>query len=405
MQRAQHPADGVAQLAVALDGVFQDFRTEPLVVGIIGGADPEPQDVGAGILDHFLRLDGVAERFRHLAAVLVEREAVGQHDVVRRAAAGAGAFQQRGLEPAAMLVASLPDTSRCRRRRRSCARCGRGRGKFWRSSSTKAWVEPESNQTSRMSSTFCQPSRGELAPRKRSRAPSAYQASAPSCMKASTMRWLTISSCRISTEPSPFSFTNTAIGTPQARCREITQSGRLSIMPLMRFWPDGGTHRVTEIACSARARSVSPGFALPSSSIVLVHRDEPLRRVAEDHRLLRAPRMRILMLQPPARQQHAGLDQRLDHRLVGVALFALVVDDAFAGEAGRLIGEGAVFVDGVGDRGVDAARFQLARIRGPDVEVFAAMAGRGVHEAGAGIVGDVIAFEQGNGEFVAAVNL
>ena len=83
------------------------------------------------------------------------------------------------------------------------------------------------------------------------------------------MRWLTASSCRISAEPSPFSRTNTAIGTPQARWREITQSGRLAIMPLMRFWPDGGTHCVTEIACSARARSVSPGLALPSSAMSL----------------------------------------------------------------------------------------------------------------------------------------
>jgi len=33
--------------------------------------------------------------------------------------------------------------------------------------------------------------------------------------------------------------------------------------------PDGGTHCVTEIACSARARSVSPGFALPSSAMGL----------------------------------------------------------------------------------------------------------------------------------------
>ena len=109
------------------------------------------------------------------------------------------------------------------------------------------------------------------------------------------------------------------------------------------------------------------------------------------------------MLEPAARQQHAALDQRLDHGLVGVALFALVVDDALAGEARRLIGEGAVLVDGVGDGGVDAARFQFARIRRPDVEILAAMAGRGVHEAGAGVVGDVIAFEQRNGEFVSAV--
>ncbi len=107
MQRAEHPADRVAQLAIGLDGVFEDFRADALVVGIVGGANPQPQDIGAGILHYLLRLDGIADRFRHLAAVLVEREAVGQHNIERRAAAGAAALQQRGLEPAAMLVASL----------------------------------------------------------------------------------------------------------------------------------------------------------------------------------------------------------------------------------------------------------------------------------------------------------
>ena len=38
--------------------------------------------------------------------------------------------------------------------------------------------------------------------------------------------------------------TNTAIGTPQARWRETHQSGRVSIMPRMRFLPAAGTQRV-----------------------------------------------------------------------------------------------------------------------------------------------------------------
>ena len=101
----------------------------------------------------------------------------------------------------------------------------------------------------------------------------------------------------------------------------------------------------------------------------------------------------------------AGFDQRLDHRLVGVALLAFVVDDALAGEAGRGLGEGAVFVDGVGDGCVDAARFKRRRIGSPDLEVFATMAGRGVHEACAGVVGDVIASEQRHMEIIAALNL
>ena len=59
------------------------------------------------------------------------------------------------------------------------------------------------------------------------------------------------------------------VTTPQARWRATTQSGRLAIMPLMRFSPAGGTHCVTEIACSARARSVSPFFAWPFSAMSL----------------------------------------------------------------------------------------------------------------------------------------
>ena len=57
--------------------------------------------------DHVLRRGDVAERLRHLAALLVEHEAVGQHHVERRAAAGAAAFQQRGMEPAAVLVGAF----------------------------------------------------------------------------------------------------------------------------------------------------------------------------------------------------------------------------------------------------------------------------------------------------------
>ena len=48
----------------------------------------------------------------------------------------------------------------------------------------------------------------------------------------------------------------TVIGTPQARWRETTQSGRPSTMPRMRFSPDCGTHSVSSIAFTASWRSV-----------------------------------------------------------------------------------------------------------------------------------------------------
>ena len=83
------------------------------------------------------------------------------------------------------------------------------------------------------------------------------------------MRLLTSASCRISAEPSPFSRTNTAIGTPQARWREITQSGLLSIMPLMRFRPDSAPIASPRSRAAHGRASVSPAFELPLSAMSL----------------------------------------------------------------------------------------------------------------------------------------
>ena len=69
--------------------------------------------------------------------------------------------------------------------------------------------------------------------------------------------------------------------------------------------------------------------------------------------------MRILMLEAAARDEIACLDQCLDDRFVGVALVALVVDDALAGEARRLLREEAIGIDGVRDARVDTACFEF----------------------------------------------
>ena len=54
-----------------------------------------------------------------------------------------------------------------------------------------------------------------------------------------------------------------------------------------------------------------------------VHRQEPLRRVAKDHRRLRAPAVRILVLEFSARDERARLDQSVNDGLVGVARLCL----------------------------------------------------------------------------------
>src|SRR5262249_41339798 len=126
----------------------------------------------------------------------------------------------------------------------------------------------------------------------------------------------------------------------------------------------------------------------------LVHRDKPLRCVAEDHGFLGTPGMRVLVLESPARDQHAGIDKRFDDGLVGVTLVAPIGDDPLrlaAGVAGtearRLIGEEAVAVDRIGDRSVESLRREITGVRSPDVEIVATMARRCMHETGAGVVG------------------
>ena len=255
---------------------------------------------------------------------------MGQHDVVGRAAARAAALEQRGMEPAAMLVGAFEIHDRVGAAV-APARCRRGRNAA--SSSVKAWVEPESNQTSSMSSTLSYSLGVVVAAGSAPRAVGLNQASAPSASKAAAMRVVDLAR-RLRISLVPPCATKTAIGTPQARWRDITQSGRFSIMPRDAVLA-GRRHPLRRRRWRSSARSRSQRRRRPAVVERLVHGDEPLRRVAEDHRLLGAPGMRILVLEPPARDERAGLDQRLDDRLVGVALLALVVDDALALEDRR----------------------------------------------------------------------
>ena len=106
-EAAEQVARGVADAAVGLGGAVEDLvRHRELRAGV-GARHPQPQHVRAEAVDHPLRLDHVAARLRHLAARGVDHEAVRQHRPVGRAAVERGRGQQRGLEPAAVLVGAL----------------------------------------------------------------------------------------------------------------------------------------------------------------------------------------------------------------------------------------------------------------------------------------------------------
>src|SRR5579883_301896 len=107
VERAQKIAPCVAEPAIGIDLEFQDLRADALIVLSVARHDPETKDVGALTLTNVLRRHDIAQGFGHLATLLIEREAVGHDRLERRSPARAARFEQRGLEPAAMLVRPL----------------------------------------------------------------------------------------------------------------------------------------------------------------------------------------------------------------------------------------------------------------------------------------------------------
>ena len=313
-QRAQHPAQRVAQPAIELRLLLQDFRADAQIFGGVRHHHPQAQNVGAVLVRDFLRGHHVAERFRHFAALLVHHEAVRQHRLERRPAACADRFQQRGLEPAAMLVRAFQI---------EIGRPGQGRGPPARrhGSSRIRTRHPRCRAPARnlgvavvAQETGWRRGKPGVGAFRRERLHDARN------HRGVAQRF----AGRLST--------NTAIGTPQARWRLMHQSGRASTMRPMRLRPDSGTNAVASMAASAFRR-------MPFRS---VHADEPLRRGAEDQRRLGSPGMRIGMQQPAAREQPAGLGQGGADRIIGLV-------DVHAGKQRHPGVETTVAADGIGD--------------------------------------------------------
>src|SRR5207245_7271074 len=107
VQVAEQIPERVPDLPVRFGRPRKDLLADADVLRVVAHRDPQPQDVGAGLLDDIFRLDGVAERLRHLLAVFGDDETVGDDLLVRRAATRAEADEQRALEPAAMPVGAF----------------------------------------------------------------------------------------------------------------------------------------------------------------------------------------------------------------------------------------------------------------------------------------------------------
>nr|GEU28492.1 hypothetical protein [Tanacetum cinerariifolium] len=100
----QQEAQRVADAAIRFRHALEDLVGDRQLARVVGGRDPQAQDVGAQAVRDLLRRQRVTERLRHLLAFAVDREAVREQRLVGRAAVQHGAGQQRRVEPAAVLV-------------------------------------------------------------------------------------------------------------------------------------------------------------------------------------------------------------------------------------------------------------------------------------------------------------
>ena len=90
----EQKAQRVADTAIGLGHAFQDFVGQRKLTRIIRRGDPQPQNVRAQRVTYLLRRDDVAERFAHLATVLIDHKTVRQQLVIGRATIDHAARQQ-----------------------------------------------------------------------------------------------------------------------------------------------------------------------------------------------------------------------------------------------------------------------------------------------------------------------
>ena len=106
-ERAEQEPARVADTPVRIGQAIEDLLGDADVLRIVFCRHPQAQHLGAVLRDQLLGRDRVAARLGHLAAVAVDEEAVREHGAIRRRVARADRLEQRGVEPAAVLVRAL----------------------------------------------------------------------------------------------------------------------------------------------------------------------------------------------------------------------------------------------------------------------------------------------------------
>src|SRR6476620_4609128 len=108
--------------------------------------------------------------------------------------------------------------------------------------------------------------------------------------------------------------------------------------------------------------------------------------------------MRVLMFETPSREQFARVDERLNDRIIRIAILTLFGNDLATLKPRRVFSKPTVIIDCIGNslsQSIHQSRRILRtdnplyaiKIRDPYLEVVAAMTRRRMHKAGASIIG------------------
>ena len=356
MQVAEQVAGRVAHLAVHIGQLFHDSWAQGHIGGVIHRTHPQPQYVGAvgGIL--FLvfaalhqhgRIHHVAQRFAHLAALLIEGEAVGEHPPVGGVAVDGHRGEQAALEPATVLVAALQIEVGRVAQAPLLQHPGPG----------GAGIKPHVHGV------------GALAPLRRLGGMDRWQQAGLIALPPHIGAVLGDQALDVA-EGGPVEqhLAGFAVVEDGDRHTPGALAADAPVAPLAH-------HGLDPVAAAGR-QPLHLGDRLQGGAAEALHRGKPLLGGPEDGGLFGAPVVGVAVLVALLQQQGAGGLQGLDDRRIGV------LEHVGAGKGAGFGGEVAGLVHRAEHR-------QAVFFAG--VEVVYAMAGGGVHQARAGFGGDVVA--------------
>ena len=362
---AEQESERVADLAICLADMREDLAVAGHVVGSIDGRDPQAHDVGAAGVAFLVRVDDVAERLGHLAALAVKREALRDDRLVGSCAVRAHRGHKRAHEPTAVLVGTF-EVHICRELEVVAMLAHGG----MRNARVPPHVEDVLVRLQVMAAAF--------------RADARVAEVACGVVGEPAVGALAAEQCDNGVERRVVHdrFTTVLAGESGNGNAPIALAGDAPVRTALHHGPDAlhGMRRVERDLRELVERLLAQRVAIVER---FVHRDEPLARRAEDDRLLAAPAVRIAVVDVLVEDERAALAQPLDDLRVGLV-------DLHAGPGAARAHLVALVEATVVVNGHDHGNVELHA----DEVVVDAMAGSAMDDSGAVVQSDVVSVDE-----------